>query len=388
MAEVRVVELYKNFGKVIAIDHINVSVKDTEFVAFLGPSGCGKTTTLRCIAGLETPSSGQVFIGEEEVTFREPKDRNIGMVFERYALYPHLTVFNNIAYPLKVRKVSSADIKERVGRVAETLDITPLLDRYPRQLSGGQMQRISIGRAIVRQAAVYLMDEPISHLDAKLRAHMRGELKRLQREINSTTIYVTHDQLEAMSMADRIVVMNFGVVQQYDTPDNIFNTPANRFVANFVGEPPMNFIDCSLARRNGRVFLQSASFEVAVSEKWLKDTEAWDKGESLTLGVRPENVRMLSREGVNGKNKENVVEGEVWVYQPLGSEDVYDIKIGGDKIIKVRAPADQARYVVHEMGQKTMLEFDQERMYLFDRDTGLTLVQALFTREQGGANAS
>ncbi len=193
MAEVRVTELYKNFGRVIAIDHINLTVKDTEFVCLLGPSGCGKTTTLRCIAGLETPTSGEIRIADRVVTYAQPKERNIGMVFERYALYPHLTVFDNLAYPLRVRRQSPEDIKKKVQDVANILEIGPLLDRYPRQLSGGQMQRVGIGRAIVREASVYLMDEPISHLDAKLRAHMRGELKRLQR-VNKVNHYLCYSR--------------------------------------------------------------------------------------------------------------------------------------------------------------------------------------------------
>lgn len=380
MAEVRVRELYKNFGRVIAIDHINLTVKDTEFVCLLGPSGCGKTTTLRCIAGLEIPTSGEIRIADRVVTYAQPKDRNIGMVFERYALYPHLTVFDNLAYPLRVRKQSREAIKKRVREVANMLEMLPLLDRYPRQLSGGQMQRVGIGRAIVREASVYLMDEPISHLDAKLRAHMRGELKRLQRVIKSTTIYVTHDQLEAMSMADRIAVLDEGVIQQYASPDDIFDTPFNRFVANFVGEPSMNFIECTLKESDTKASLKAKSFEISVPREWVKGSKAWGKGKSLILGIRPEHIRMRARG--EAKEARDLISGEVWVYQPLGSEDIFDIKLAGEEIIKVRTPAEQARYVVHEMGKKTLLEFDTERMYLFDRDSGETLAQAQFTQNK------
>jgi len=381
MSEVRVCKLYKTFGEVIAVDHVNLTVNDREFVCLLGPSGCGKTTTLRCIAGLETPTSGDIYIGDRLVTGLRPKDRDIGMVFERYALYPHLTVFDNVGFPLMIRKHSPETIKKKVHGVTATLDIVPLLGRYPRQLSGGQMQRVGIGRAIVREASVYLMDEPISHLDAKLRAHMRGELKRLQRTIKSTTIYVTHDQLEAMSMADRIAVLKEGVIQQYDRPDVIFDTPSNRFVANFVGEPTMNFIECTLKESDTKASLKAKSFEISVPREWVKSSKAWEKGDRLVLGIRPDHIRIVPPEET--RKKKDVISGEVWVYQPLGTEDIYDIRLGDQQIIKVRAPAEQARYVVHEMGKKTLLEFNKERIYLFDRDTGETLTQAQFTQNKG-----
>jgi len=381
MAEVRIRDLYKNFGRVIAVNHIDLIVKDREFVCLLGPSGCGKTTTLRCIAGLEIPSGGEIYIGDNLVTYVQPKDRNVGMVFERYALYPHLTVFGNIAYPLRVRKQSQKMIKNKVNEVAKVLEITPLLNRYPRQLSGGQMQRVSIGRAIVREASVFLMDEPISHLDAKLRAHMRGELKRLQREINSTTIYVTHDQLEAMSMADRIALMNEGIIQQYGTPDNIFATPSNRFVANFVGEPSMNFIECNLRKKDKEIFLKTENFAINISQNWVKESLAWEKGDKLTLGIRPEHIRIIPTQ--KAKERKDLIPGEIWVYQPLGSEDIYDIKLGNEEIIKVRVPSEQSHYITREMGQKIFLEFSKERVYLFDRNTGKTLAQAIFTQKEG-----
>ena len=242
MAEVKVVDLYKDFGSVIAVNHVNLDVKDGEFMCMLGPSGCGKTTTLRSIAGLETPTSGDIFIGDRNVTWLEPKERDIAMVFESYALYPHMTVAQNIGYPLKIRGLSKPDIEKAVLEVARMLQMESMLNRFPKQLSGGQRQRVAIGRAIVRKPAVYLMDEPISHLDAKLRAHMRGELKRLQKDLGRTTIYVTHDQLEAMAMADRVAVMRLGVIQQFTTPDELYNNPVNMYVAGFIGDPPINFI--------------------------------------------------------------------------------------------------------------------------------------------------
>ena len=235
MAEVEIKNLCKDFGNVKAVIDLNLRVKDKEMVSFLGPSGCGKTTSLRMVGGLESPTSGQIFLAGKDVTDTPPKDRHIAMVFETYALYPRKTVFENMAFPLRIRKFSNNEIKKKVLEAAGILDIEGLLNRGIRQLSGGQRQRVAMGRAIVRNPALFLMDEPLSHLDAKLRTHMRGELKRLQKDLETTMIYVTHDQLEAMSMADRIAVMNLGALQQLGTPDQIFNHPVNEFVAGFVG---------------------------------------------------------------------------------------------------------------------------------------------------------
>ncbi len=382
MAEVVVSDLYKRFGSVTAVDHVNFNVNDKEFVVLLGPSGCGKTTTLRMIAGLETPDSGRIEIGGQEVTYVAPRDRNIGMVFERYALYPHLSVFENISYPLRVRKWSEADILRRVGEVAATLRISELLERRVNQLSGGQMQRVAIGRAIVREASVFLLDEPISHLDAKLRSHMRGELKRLQREIQSTTILVSHDQLEAMSMADRIAVMNAGVIQQFDTPDRIFNLPANRFVANFVGEPSMNFLDCSAGREDGKLYLQGKGFRVQVDPDWFRQLEVGGSGPlSLVLGIRPEHIRLHA-----GREKVpfDLIKGKVYVEEPLGTEVIYDIEIG-DKVVRARALADQTRPLNLKMGSEVLVEFKADSIYLFNAQAESTILQAQFALQQAVA---
>jgi multiple sugar transport system ATP-binding protein len=375
MAEVVVKDLVKRFGSVVAVNHIDFEVQDREFVVLLGPSGCGKTTTLRMIAGLEIPDGGTIEIGKRDVTYLDPKDRNIGMVFERYALYPHLSVFENLAYPLRVRKRSLEEIKKRVNEVAEVLKIGELVERRPSQLSGGQMQRVAIGRAIIREASVFLMDEPISHLDAKLRSHMRGELKRLQREIQSTTVYVSHDQIEAMSMADRIAVLNFGEIQQFDTPERIFNLPSNRFVANFVGEPSMNFLPCSI-RQDGKNFsVEGDGFQVAIEESWIKSSKAWGKGEnSLILGIRPEHI-LLHPEG---KRKEkSLIEGKIYVVEPLGTESIYDIEVG-NTVVRVRAITSQTRFLNTQMGHPAWLEFEPDRIYLFDSKTEEALAQAQF----------
>ena len=282
MAEVKVVDLCKNFGSVIAVNHVNIDVRDGEFMCMLGPSGCGKTTTLRSIAGLETPTSGDIFIGDRNVTWMEPKERDIAMVFESYALYPHMTVAQNIGYPLKIRGLSKADIEKAVLEVAKMLQMESMFNRYPKQLSGGQRQRVAIGRAIVRKPAVYLMDEPISHLDAKLRAHMRGELKRLQKDLGRTTIYVTHDQLEAMAMADRVGVMRLGVLQQLTTPDELYNNPVNMYVAGFIGDPPDQFPDGRTGARGGEEdnCLIGADFTVPLSASWSISSTPTSMGKS------------------------------------------------------------------------------------------------------------
>ena len=260
MAEIQIKNLCKDFGKVKAVIDLNLDIKDKEMLCFLGPSGCGKTTSLRMVAGLERPTSGTIHIGGKDVTNLPPRDRDIAMVFENYALYPQMTVFENIAFPLKVKEVPEIEIKEKVMKAAGILEIQDLVDRNINQLSGGQKQRVAMGRAIVRNPSVFLMDEPISHLDAQLRAHMRGEIKRLQKDLGTTMIYVTHDQLEAMSMADRVAIMNFGVLQQLGTPDEIFNEPVNEFVAGFIGDPPINFINGSLIEDSGRISIGTRSY--------------------------------------------------------------------------------------------------------------------------------
>src|SRR5687768_1775692 len=239
-------EIHKSFGQVDVVKGLNLDIEDGEFLVLLGPSGCGKTTALRMVAGLETVSAGKIFIGERDVTHVLPKYRDVAMVFQSYALYPHMSVAENIGYPLKLRKLAREDIRKRVEAAAGKVDLTPYLDRYPRQLSGGQRQRVALARAMVRTPSLFLMDEPLSNLDAKLRGHMRAELKHLQRDLGTTTIYVTHDQIEAMTLAHRVAVMNHGIVQQIDAPRNIYEDPANLFVAGFIGSPPMNFLEGEL----------------------------------------------------------------------------------------------------------------------------------------------
>src|SRR5256714_12837065 len=264
LARVEIKGLRKEFEGTVAIEGLNLSIKDKEFVVLLGPSGCGKTTTLRCVAGLEDADAGEIYIGDQLVNELDPKDRNVAMVFQSYALYPHMTVYGNMAFPLENARVAEREINERVNRTARLLQIEALLSRKPAQLSGGQRQRVALRRAIVREPSVFLMDEPLSNLDAQLRVHMRAELKRLQKDLGVTTIYVTHDQVEAMTMGDRIAILNHGELQQYDTPRRVYVHPSNHFVAGFVGSPPINSIECTLTKEG---VLDAGDFHIPIPEQ-------------------------------------------------------------------------------------------------------------------------
>ena len=383
MAEVEVKNLYKRWGDLEAVKRINFDIKDGEFVFLLGPSGCGKSTTLRMIAGLEMPTSGIVKIGGRDVTFLEPKDRNIGMVFERYALYPHLSVYENLAYPLRIRKLSAAEMDKKIKEVAGLLEIDMLLERMPSQLSGGQMQRVAIGRMLVREAAVFLMDEPISHLDAKLRAHMRVELKRLQREVNSTTLFVSHDQLEAMTMGDRIVVMNMGEIQQFDTPQRTFDMPANIFVAAFVGEPSMAFIPVELKSEKDTIFAESGGgLKIELDAAWIKSQAAWQSnGKKLTMGLRPPQVLLPDQDNPDPARHN---QGIIYAVEPMGAQQVWDIEVGKD-IVRVQAVTDdRTRRISTTIGDPIWIEVDPDRVYLFDTDTEKTVAQAKLALKQEG----
>ena len=286
---------------VLAVDNFNLHIQDKEFIVLVGPSGCGKSTTLRMVAGLEEISGGELYIGGQLMNDVAPKDRDISMVFQNYALYPHMTVRENIAFPLKLRKMDKAEINQRVEQAAEILDITEYLDRKPKALSGGQRQRVAIGRAIVREPKVLLMDEPLSNLDAKLRNQMRAELIKLRQRINTTFIYVTHDQTEAMTLGDRIVIMKDGFIQQIGTPQEVFDHPANLFVAGFIGTPQMNLFDAHLARKDGKYTVTVGSVTVELSEEKQQRLAAKDVAEQdVVLGVRPDHI-MLCADGVKGK---------------------------------------------------------------------------------------
>jgi multiple sugar transport system ATP-binding protein len=319
---------FKNVTKMFdgskVVDNLSLEIDDGEFIVLLGPSGCGKTTTLRMLAGLETVGSGEILLNGERLNDVPTQHRDLAMVFQSYALYPHMTIADNIGYPLRVRKVNAEERKAKVSRVAKMLEIESLLDRKPRQLSGGERQRVALARAIVREPRAYLMDEPLSNLDARLRVQMRGELKRLQHQLGTTTVYVTHDQAEAMTLASRVAVMKKGVLQQFDTPLNVYNHPANRFVAEFVGSPSMNFID---GRIDSDGVFRAGNIEVQLNQAQLPSQK-----DSITLGIRPEHVKIVSEQP-------GAIAATVYVTELMGNETFVFLSIGPSRLI-ARAPAD------------------------------------------------
>ena len=360
MANVRLAGLVKKFGDVTAVKDLHLTVEDGEFLILLGPSGCGKTTALRCIAGLEEPESGEIYIGNNLVNNLPAKDRDIAMVFQTYALYPHMTVYDNMGFPLKMRKRPKSDIDAQVKKTAELLRIGHLLRRKPKQLSGGEAQRVALGRAIVRSPKAFLMDEPLSNLDAKLRLYMRAELKRLQKELGTTTIYVTHDQAEAMTMGDRIAVMNHGELQQLSSPDEMYNMPVNLFVAGFLGSPPMNFVDCKFYAQSGQILGCEFHLPRRILDIIKKEC-ASDK--ALVLGFRPEDVSIHAKE-VPGSTK-----AEVYLCEPLGSETIVDLKVG-ETILKGKAPPDES----FKIGESRWIALTENKIHVFDKETGRRLV--------------
>ena len=338
--EIKFQKVTKSFGERSVVDDLSLEIADGEFVVLLGPSGCGKTTTLRMLAGLETVSSGDIYIGDQRINDVPTQQRDLAMVFQSYALYPHMTIADNIGYPLRVRKLNKNDREERVARVAKMLEIEALLDRKPRQLSGGERQRVALARAIVREPRAYLMDEPLSNLDARLRVQMRGELKRLQHQLGTTTIYVTHDQAEAMTLASRVAVMKKGRLQQFDTPLNIYNHPANRFVAEFVGNPSMNFLD----GRVERGFFVSDSVRLPVDRQDSPDT----------LGIRPEHVHVLT------EPQDGAIPASVYVTELMGNETFVFVSVGSHRLI-ARADADFRA----EVEDKVWLQLQTEKAHFF-----------------------
>ena len=363
MASVRVKQLVKRYDQNVAVNKLDLDVEDGQFMVFLGPSGCGKTTTLRCIAGLEIPDGGEIRIGEEVVTRLAPADRDISFVFQSFSLYPHMTVRENISFPLRAVRTPPAEINERVQAAARSLHIERLLDRRPNKLSGGEMQRVTIGRAIVRRPKVFLMDEPLSALDAKLRTEMRAEIKRLQSDLGATTVYVTHDQLEAMSMGDKIAIMYAGLLQQVGTPVEVYDQPRNLFVAGFIGSPAMNLVPCRLSPARDAILVRDAG-EVGTALPLPILPEARDRfrpapaGTDLVLGVRPEDIA-LSREP-----KPDFVRVEVYVVEPLGSEKIINVELAGH-ILKARTPPTFSAAT----GETLFARIDQSRSHLFDANT-------------------
>ncbi len=363
MAQVLMKDLNKKYDEVHAVKDVNLNIRDKEFVVLVGPSGCGKSTTLRMVAGLEEITGGEIVIGDRVVNDLPPKDRDIAMVFQNYALYPHMTVYDNMAFGLKMRKFPKAEIQKRVQDAAEILGIQELLKRKPRQLSGGQRQRVAVGRAIVRHPQVFLFDEPLSNLDAKLRVQMRVELKRLHDRLETTAIYVTHDQVEAMTLGDRVVVMKDGWIQQVGEPMELYSRPANKFVAGFIGSPAMNFADVTITETNGAVWAENPGFRVGVPASQATRMRAY-KGQHVIFGMRPEDLRIAS----GGDAPEYTFNTTVDVVEPLGSEILLDVKAGTSSMVARVEPT--VRVKVHD---PVRLAVDPERLHFFDTKTELAI---------------
>ena len=361
MASVTYQHVYKRFGDVEVIKDLNLDIEDKEFVVFVGPSGCGKSTCLRMLAGLEEISEGEIMIGDRVVNDVPPKDRDIAMVFQSYALYPHMTVYDNMAFGLKLRKTPKAEIDRRVKEAADILGLTVLLDRKPKALSGGQRQRVAVGRAIVREPAVFLMDEPLSNLDAKLRVTARAEISKLHQRLGTTFIYVTHDQVEAMTMGDRIAVLADGILQQLDSPRALYNTPDNIFVAGFIGSPAMNFFDGTLVSEEGELFVDTGDFRARIPED-RRATCADYVGKEVVMGVRPEHVHAPHYAPPN--TYPAPVHGMVEVVELLGAELHLIVDSGTNTFVATVDP----RMDVH-MGNEIDLEMDMNTVHLFDKDT-------------------
>jgi multiple sugar transport system ATP-binding protein len=356
MARVLIRNLNKFYDDVHAVKDVNLEIRDKEFVVLVGPSGCGKTTTLRMVAGLESISSGQVLIGDTVVNELAPMDRDIAMVFQNYALYPHMSVYDNMAFGLKMRKVDRGDIKKRVYEAADILGIRDYLARKPRQLSGGQRQRVALGRAIVRHPQVFLFDEPLSNLDAKLRVQMRVELKKLHNRLNTTAVYVTHDQVEAMTLGDRVVVMRGGLVQQVGEPLELYNTPVNRFVAGFIGSPAMNFASVQVTNGAGGLRAGNTGLAIDVPAEIGARLAAY-AGQDVILGVRPEDLEIANGSDPPGLCFEAMVE----VVERLGAESLLDLQVGGQTMVAAVEPNIRAK-----RGDKLRFALRPDRLHFFD----------------------
>jgi ABC-type sugar transport system ATPase subunit len=353
---VKLEDLSKHFGAVVAVEGVDLEVKDGEFVALLGPSGCGKTTTLLMIAGIYRPTRGNVCFDDRVVNHLPPKDRNIGMVFQSYALYPHMSVFENLTFPMRLKKEPKGKMQERAQHVADMLGIGGLMDRKPGQLSGGQQQRVALGRALAKEPDILLFDEPLSNLDARLRLSMRGEIKRLQLALGITSIYVTHDQVEAMTMADRIAVINGGILQAYCPPDELYDEPRTLFIAGFVGNPPMNLWSTEVVRDDGVYHARNEDMDIVVSSG--RGEKAVGRG-SVLLGIRAEDIS-LSDEGIPG---------EVYVVEPLGRDDLLTIHVGDVNIHMLADPGLGLR-----IGDMVHLQFNADRVQFFDPATEKSLL--------------
>ncbi len=356
----------KSYGKVTAVRELGFTVKAGELFALLGPSGAGKSTTVNLIAGIEKPDQGDIKAGGQSILDLRPQERDFAMVFESYALYPHLTVAENMAFPLRApsraTKYSAGEIQKRVAETARMLEIGELLDRYPKELSGGQKQRVGLGRALVRDSQVFLLDEPIAHLDAKLRHHMRGELKKLQKKSGRTTVLATPDYAEVVAMADRAAVMNRGVVEQIGTPIELFSHPDNVVVAQAIGDPPINLLDCQVANRDGCFYVSGAGFSVQCNERLTKALRQLPVGSLASLGIRPSEIEIYLDPA------KGLIHGEVYVFEPLGGEAVATVSVEG-KLVKVLCSWSSRL----KIGEQVSLSFDLDTVHVFNRDTGKAL---------------
>jgi multiple sugar transport system ATP-binding protein len=355
MSKVTLTDIRKSFGDNEILHGIDLDIHDGEFLVLVGPSGCGKSTLLRLVAGLEETTGGDIFIGEQQVTDVEPKNRDIAMVFQNYALYPHMNVYDNMGFGLKLKKVPAAEIQERVTKAAEILGITEYLERRPKELSGGQRQRVAVGRAIVRNPAVFLFDEPLSNLDAKLRVQMRTEIKKLHAKLKTTMIYVTHDQVEAMTMGDRIVVMKDGYLMQVDAPLELYNRPANQFVAGFIGSPSMNFLEVKLSVRDG-IHFENEQLQLSYPGSEHKGLQSYS-GKTVTLGIRPEHLELT--------DAGDGIQAELEVSELMGSESYLYTAVGDVQLV-ARVPA------AHQQTTGAALNFTVrfEHLHFFDSETG------------------
>lgn len=361
MASVTYEHVFKRFGDVVAVNDLDIFIEDKEFLVLVGPSGCGKTTALRCLAGLEDVSEGKILIGDQMVNDVAPKDRDIAMVFQSYALYPHMSVYDNMAFGLKLRKTPKDEIKRRVQEAAEILGIEQLLDRKPRQLSGGQRQRVAVGRAIVREPKVFLFDEPLSNLDAKLRVETRANISKLHLQLQTTFIYVTHDQVEAMTMATRIAVINRGILQQIDTPQSLYDHPDNLFVAGFIGSPAMNFFPGTLRKDDSKVYLDGGTFSLRIPDNRIETyTPYVDK--QVIFGIRPEDIHNpdFVPSGIGAQLVESVVD----VTELMGNEIFVYLKTGENSFVARVDP--RSRYHVDD---RVQVIFNMDNMHIFDQET-------------------
>lgn len=364
VASVELVNVWKNYGHVVAVEDVSWRCADGEFFSILGPSGCGKSSTLRMVAGLEKITAGDIYFDGRCVTHLPPRERNVAMVFETWALYPNMSVYDNIAFPLWVRKMPQAEIDRRVRHAAEFLHLQDILHSGVRSLSGGQKQRVSIGRAIVREPNVLIMDEPISHLDAALRAAMREELESQVRSLGVTTLYITHDQVESLTMADRIAVMNFGKIEQIGTPEEIYARPRTQFVGGFIGEPPMNFAECQMRREGDEVTLGSGSFRLSLRDRYREQMIGYAGESHVQIGIRPEDLEAAPAPG------DNTAPAVVDLVEPQGDRTVIMSRLAGGEEFLLQAPTDFRP----DVGETIHLQFHIENLHIFDIQTGLNLL--------------